>query len=77
MMQEFKLARDLAIYLRDEMDKYLGRELPPEFRKEFLDYCEDMKYKKMIFKGTDFSATFRTVMRDNRIKQLREILDKM
>lgn len=76
-MREFKLARELAIYLRDEMDKYLGRELSPEFKKEFLDYCEDMKYKKMIFRGSDFSATFYTVMRENRINQLREILDKV
>lgn len=74
-MQEFNLARDLAVYLRGEMDKYLGRELPIEFKKEFLDYCEDMKYKKMIFKGTDFSATFHAVMRENRLKQLRDILN--
>lgn len=75
-MQEFQLARELAVYLRNEMDKYLGRELPLEFEQEFLSYCNDVKYKRMIFRGADFSATFFTVLRENRIKQLRKILDK-
>lgn len=67
-------ARDIAVYIRDKMDSYAGKELPDDFRQEFIDLCNDDKIKKKIFKGKEFRSTFKTVLRDDRVMILREIL---
>lgn len=73
-MHEFRTVRELAIYVREKMDTYVGRELPLEFKKEFLALCYDANYRKKIFKATDFSAGFKTVLRDGRLELLKKIL---
>lgn len=67
--------RDIAVYIRDKMDSYAGKELSDTFRQEFINLCNDDTIKKKIFKGKDFRSTFKTVLRDDRLKILRKILD--
>ena len=73
-MFQFKTARELAVYIRDEMDKFRGRELSKEFKAEFIAFCYDGKSRKQIFRGEDFSATFITVLREDRLQLLRKVL---
>lgn len=73
-MQEFKTTRGLGEYIRDKMDLYLGKELPKEFKIEFMELCNDKQTKKKIFSGSDFSKTFKIVLREGRLELLKEIL---
>lgn len=68
--------RKLCVYLRNEMDKFAGVKLPDDFKKEFIDYCEDPFWRKKIFQGTEFSKTFRNVLRPDREEQLRQVLEE-
>ena len=40
-MPNFKTAKDLATFLRDEIDKYAGQELPDSFANSFHELCSN------------------------------------
>lgn len=75
VMKKFKTVNELALYFRDKMDIYLGRELPSELKAEILEYCNDAKYKKKIFKGNGFAPGFSAVMRESRLELFRKVLE--
>lgn len=75
-MPEFKTVRSLALYIRNEMDQYLGRELPKKFKDEFTSFCKDMNYRKKIFSGNDFAPGFKAVLREKRLELLRKVLQE-
>ncbi len=73
-MSEFNNVRELSVFLRDEMDKYAGQELPDEFKTLIKILSSNAKYRKMIFKGETFSSSFITIMRPYRIQLIEKIL---
>lgn len=75
-VKDFAKAYDLAVYIRDSMDSYAGQELPLDFRKGFMEYCNHPQYRKKIFIGTDFKPGFAAVLRERRLELLRKILQE-
>ena len=71
MNVEFGSARDFAIWLREEIDKYAGKQLSDEFVQQVKQLIDIPKYQKMMYKGVEFSSTFRIVLRDYRLEILK------
>ena len=71
MDREFDSARALAIWFRDQIDNYAGQQLSDEFVQEIKQLVNSPKYRKMIYKGVEFSSTFRVVLRDYRLEILK------
>jgi hypothetical protein len=69
-----KNARELAAYVRDQIDQYNGQTLPSEFCSLIQEIIGNPVYCKMMYKGLEFSATFKIVLRDYRLQRIEEIV---
>lgn len=73
---DFKNVRELAVFVRDEMDKYAGQQLPDSFVVMFNELCSNIKFKKMMFKGSTYSSSFITILRPYRIEMLANLMSE-
>ena len=70
--KEFKQTKDIAKYLKDLIDKYAGKKIPEKEQEEIR--CLTEKYRTKIFRGEDFCPTMIAIMREFRLKRIREVL---